>query len=111
MHRLDKKEAMIYLKDRADKGFTFIQTVILAELDGLNKPNANGDLPLIDNDPTQLNEAYFEYVDYVIKQAGSLGLYVALLPTWGDKFNKKWGVGPEIFTPENSEIYGELTAR
>ena len=22
-----------------------------------------------------------------------------VLPTWGDKWNKKWGVGPEIFTP------------
>ncbi len=111
LHRLDKEETMLYLQDRSDKGFTVIQTVILAELDGLNTPNANGDLPLIDNDPTQLNEAYFEHVDYVIKQAENLGLYMGLLPTWGDKFNKKWGVGPEIFTPENAEIYGELLAK
>jgi hypothetical protein len=68
-------------------------------------------LPLIDNDPTKLNEAYFEHVDYVINQAEKLGLYLGLLPTWGDKFNKKWGVGPEIFTPENAEIYGELLAK
>jgi hypothetical protein len=108
LHRLDKQETMVYLKNRADKGFTVIQTVILAELDGLHTPNANGDLPLIDNDPTNLNEAYFAHVDYVIKQAEKLGLYMGLLPTWGDKFNKKWGVGPEIFTPENAEIYGEL---
>ena len=29
-----------------------------------------------------------------------------MLPTWGDKWNKKWGVGPEIFTPANAEAYG-----
>ncbi|MCI0511756.1 glycoside hydrolase family 140 protein [candidate division KSB1 bacterium] len=111
LHRLDRDETMIYLKDRAAKGFTVIQTVILAELDGLNTPNANGDLPLIDKDPTKLNAAYFAHVDWVVGQAEKLGLYLGLLPTWGDKFNQKWGVGPEIFTPENAAIYGELLAK
>ena len=111
LHRLNKEETIIYLKDRASKGFTVIQTVLLAELDGLNTPNAYGDIPLINNDPTKLNEEYFKHVDYVIQQAQKLGLYIGLLPTWGDKFNKKWGVGPEIFTLENAEIYGELLAK
>lgn len=111
LHRLNKDETLVYLKDRAAKGFTVIQTVILAELDGLNTPNANGDLPLINNDPTKLNEAYFQHVDWAIEQAEKLGLYLGLLPTWGDKWNKKWGVGPEIFTPENAEAYGELLAK
>jgi hypothetical protein len=111
LHRLNKEEVMIYLKDRSSKGFTVIQTVVLAELDGLNTPNAYGHLPLINNDPTKFNEEYFEHVDYIIQQAQNLGLYIGLLPTWGDKFNRKWGIGPEIFTPENAEIYGELLAR
>ncbi len=111
LHRLDKDETMVYLKDRAGKGFTVIQTVILAELDGLNTPNANGDLPLVENDPTKLNEAYFAHVDWVVAQAEKLGLYLGLLPTWGDKWNKKWGVGPEIFTSENAEAYGEILAK
>ena len=34
-----------------------------------------------------------------------------MLPTWGDKWNKKWGVGPEIFTPENARAYGDWLAR
>ncbi len=111
LHRLNEEETLIYLKDRAGKGFTVIQTVILAELDGLTTPNRNGDLPLINQDPTQINESYFRHVDHVIRQAQDLGLYIGLLPTWGDKFNKKWGVGPEIFTPDNAEIYGEILAR
>jgi hypothetical protein len=110
-HRLTREEADLYLKDRAAKGFTVIQAVVLAELDGLNTPNAYGDTPLHRNDPTQPNEAYFRHVDWVIDRANALGLYVGLLPTWGDKVNKKWGVGPEIFTPENARVYGEFLGK
>lgn len=107
-HRLNREEAKEYLKNRADKGFTVIQAVVLAELDGLNTPNAYGDKPLIDNDPTKPNEAYFKHVDFIINEAQKLGLIIAVLPSWGDKWNKdKWGTGPEIFTPENAIIYGE----
>jgi hypothetical protein len=111
IHRLDREEVDEYLTDRAEKGFTVIQTVILAELDGLNTPNAYGVRPLLDNDPTKLNEEYFKHVDYVLAKANELGLYIGLLPSWGDKFNKKWGAGPEIFNPKNAEKYGELLSK
>ncbi|MCS7191410.1 MAG: glycoside hydrolase family 140 protein [Armatimonadetes bacterium] len=110
-HRLTREEAEIYLRDRAQKGFTVIQAVVLAEFDGLNTPNAYGQKPLHNNDPTQPNESYFEFVDFVVDKANELGLYVGMLPTWGDKVNKKWGVGPEIFTPENAKVYGEFLGR
>lgn len=105
-HRLTLDEAAHYLADRAAKGFTVIQAVALAELDGLHTPNMRGDLPLIDDDPTRPNEAYFAHMDTVVDLAASLGLTIGMLPTWGDKWNKKWGVGPEIFTPENARAYG-----
>jgi len=111
LHRLNREEISVYLEDCASKGFTVIQTVGLAELNGLNEPNAYGHLPLIDNDPAKFNEPYFKHVDFAVKKAAKLGLYVGLLPTWGDKFNRKWGTGPEIFTPGNAEIYGELIAK
>lgn len=107
-HRLDREEADFYLTDRARKGFTVIQAVVLAELDGLNTPNPYGALPLHDLDPTRPNEAYFAYVDDVVRLADSLGLVIGMLPTWGDKWNKKWGVGPEIFTPENARAFGRF---
>ena len=50
-HRLNREEADRYLQDRARKGFTVIQAVALAELDGLGDPNPYGHLPLLDNDP------------------------------------------------------------
>lgn len=105
-HRLDKEEAVRYLQDRSDKGFNVVQAVILAELDGLTEPNSLGDLPLHDQDPLQPNESYFLFVDYLLEEAARIGMYVGLLPTWGDKYNKAWGVGPEIFTPENAFAYG-----
>lgn len=105
-HRLNREEAAIYLENRAKRGFTVIQAVVLAELDGLHTPNPYGDLPLVGDDPMHPNEAYFTHVDTIVNQAEALGLFIGMLPTWGDKFNKKWGVGPEIFTPENAEAYG-----
>lgn len=106
-HRLDKKETEKYLENRRAKGFTVIQAVALAELDGLNSPNAEGDKPLIDNDPLKPNEAYFEHVDWVIKKAAEKGLFIGLLPTWGDKVDKRWGIGPVIFNTDNAFKYGQ----
>lgn len=108
-HRLSKADTEKYLENRREKGFTVIQAVALAELDGvLNTPNMEGEKPLIDNDPTKPNEKYFAHMDWVIKKAAEKGLFIGLLPTWGDKWNKKWGVGPEIFTPENARVYGKM---
>ena len=110
-HRLDREEADLYLRNRAAKGFNVIQAVALAELDGLRTPNAYGDLPLIDLDPARPNEAYFRHVDWIVGRANGLGLRVALLPTWGDKWNRRWGAGPEIFNPENAGVFGEWMGR
>lgn len=107
-HRLDREEATRYLENRAEKGFTVIQAVVLAELDGLNTPNPYGDTPLIDNNPSQPNEAYFEHVDFIVNKAEELGLTIGMLPTWGDKFNQKWGVGPVVFNSINARNYGEF---
>lgn len=107
-HRLDREETTRYLENRAEKGFTVIQSVVLAELDGLNTPNPYGETPLIDNDPSQPNEAYFKHVDFIVNKAEELGMYIGMLPTWGDKFNKKWGVGPVVFNPINARNYGEF---
>nr|WP_237587160.1 glycoside hydrolase family 140 protein [Pontibacter russatus] len=111
-HRLNREEADLYLKDRADKGFTVIQAVALAELNGLRDPNPYGDLPLHNEDPTQPNDAYFRHVDYIVDKAEELGLTIGMLPTWGDKvFKNSWGVGPEIFNPANAKVYGAYIGR
>lgn len=110
-HRLNREEADLYLRDRASKGFTVIQAVVLAELNGLDEPNPYGQVPLENHDPTRPNAAYFQHVDDIVNQAAGLGLVVGLLPTWGDKWHQRWGVGPEIFTPENAGVFGEYLGR
>ncbi len=110
-HRLTKNESEQYLENRREKGFTVIQAVILAELDGLNVPNAEGEKPLIGQNPTRINEKYFKHVDWVISKAEEKGMFIGLLPTWGDKVDKRWGIGPVIFNPENAESYGEILGK
>ena len=106
-HRLNREETDKYLENRAQLGFTVIQAVVLAEENGLIDPNPYGHVPLENLDPTRPVESYFEHVDYIIYKAAEKGLFVALLPTWGDKWNKKWGQGPVVFTPENAVVYGK----
>ncbi|MGC4036692.1 MAG: glycoside hydrolase family 140 protein [Chitinophagaceae bacterium] len=110
-HRLTREEADQYLRRRSEQGFTVIQAVALAEFDGLHTPNANGDLPFINDDPEKPNEKYFQHVDYIIDKAASYNINIALLPTWGDKVYKdKWGTGPEIFNEQNAAIYAAWLA-
>ena len=84
-HRANREEAEHYLQKRVEQGFTVIQAVVLAEFQGIREPNTYGDLPLVNEDPTTPNEAYFSHVDWIVSEANRLGLTVGMLPTWGDK--------------------------
>lgn len=116
-HKLSREEADLYLQNRASYGFNVIQAVILAELDGLDAPNFYGQKPLRRNEygeydpclPDVLENQYdyWDHVDYIVGRAEKLGLYVGMLPTWGDKYNRCWGTGPVIFTPQNAYAYGK----
>ena len=88
-HNLNHEEADLYLENRAKNGFNVIQAVALSEIDGVNRPNAYGHKPLIDNNPSRPdikegeNNYYWDNVDYIIKKANAEGMYMGLLPTWG----------------------------
>lgn len=118
-HRMNREEAELYLEERARQGFTAVQGVALAEFEGLTVPNAYGRLPLNFKDGQPDPESpdaggdysYWEHVDYIIETAAKHGIFVSLLPTWGDKFNLCWGKGPEIFTQENAYTYGKWIAQ
>jgi hypothetical protein len=109
-HRLNREEVDQYLENRRQKGFTVIQAVVLAELDGLNTPNSYGHKPLSNNDPATPNEDYFKHVDYVVNKAKEKGLYIGMLPTWGDKVGPKaHGEGPErLINTTNARTYGKF---
>ena len=83
-HRPTREDADRYLRKRAEQRFTVIQAVALAEFDGLNEPNAYGHRPLAQQRPGdprrqgRPDNDYWDHVDFVVKQAGALGLYVGV---------------------------------
>lgn len=119
-HRLSLEEAERYFQVRAEQGFNVSQIVALAEFDGLTEPNYYGRFPLLKNaegqyDPclwdTEGPNSYWDHVDAVMDLAEKYEIYVAFVATWGDKYFKAHGVGPEIFTPENAREYGRMLGR
>jgi len=122
-HRLTREEAEIVINTRSEQGFNVLQAVALAEFDGIREPNRYGDFPLNNEDPTQLlvtpgnnpesayEYDYWDHVDFIVSKAAEKGMYIGLLPTWGDKITHNWGTGPVVFNEENAKIYGALLAK
>jgi len=101
IHHTTREECSYYLKTRAAQGFTVIQTVVLSEFEGVTQPSALGEKPFLDNDPRRPNDRYFDRVSEIVDEASSRGLYVALVPVWGDKLTAPWGSGPRLFRMDN----------
>lgn len=101
IHRTTREECSYYLKTREQQGFNVVQAVVLAEFEGITVPSALGEKPFAQNDPKRPNEAYFNRIVEIVDEAASRGLYVALLPTWGDKLTAPWGAGPLLFRLDN----------
>lgn len=116
-HRLSREEADRYLGNRAEKGFTVIQAVALAELDGHADRNVYGHLALTDLDPARPaikdgpDNDYWDHVDYIVDKANSLGLYVGFLPTWGRYWHDKVRNDKPLFRATNAAVYGEWLGR
>lgn len=110
LHRGTKEDANYYLRKRAAQGFTVIQTVALAEFDGLNEPNAYGFRPFENNNPDKIaiksgcDNDYWDYVDFFIRCANNFGLYVGLLPSWGSY----WNNGNPVLNEDNARRYGRF---
>ena len=123
LHRLDRKQAVEYLNKRAAQGYTAIQAVALAELDGVTDPNPYGDLPLVNEDPAKPATTpgvnpndktaydYWDHVDYIVDQANARGLYIALLPSWGRWVNSDGRSDRALLTPANAQTYGEFLGK
>jgi predicted esterase len=91
-----------YLQNRADKEFTAVQAVLFNP--DTYPHNAFNQPVFLNGDPSKPNPLYFDHVDYVLQKAQSLGLYVAVLPTWG---NAVAGSGAErVFNTDNAYAYG-----
>jgi hypothetical protein len=93
-----------YLQDRASKGFTAIQGVLLI-WDGLTRANPLGQTLLVNKNAAQINEAFFDNVDYIVNKAESLGMYTLILPLWAKGF---LGTAPYLFDQTTAYNYCKL---
>ena len=109
--RLTLAEVDHYFGNRAAKGFTVIQAYVLR---GLDVRNLDGELPLIDHDPTRLNEAFFRNIDTIVERAGRFGLTMGLVATMGAHVqhvpgrSEKYAKSEAIFNTKNAFTFGEL---
>ncbi|SMD45494.1 Putative collagen-binding domain of a collagenase [Aquiflexum balticum DSM 16537] len=92
-----------YFQDRKNKGFTLIQAVLIEELDYKKGRGCaeNGSTPFVNMDPGKRVEAYWNWVDHVVERAQEYGLYMCMLPAWGN-----WVNDQAIFNRENAYDYG-----
>lgn len=97
LHRLSREEMALYLGKRRIKEFNVIQTVIISEFIHSDKEtNFYGHSALIDDNPEKPASTpgsnpsdkheydYWDHTDFAIKTAEKKGLYMALVPTWGE---------------------------
>ena len=112
IHRLNRQEVDTYLKLRKAQGYNVIQTVVLSEFDGLNRPNAYGDKPFESKDPSSIaikegeQNDYWDHIEYVLSRATEMGLYVGFLPTWGHY----WNDDNSFFDRQSAAEYGRYMA-
>lgn len=93
LSRLDRAETEEYLAVRQRQGFNVIQVMVLHT----NKMTArNGAVALVDGDPGRPRTTpggdpakpgeydFWDHLDWVVERAAAHGIYVALVPAWGD---------------------------
>ena len=94
--RLNREEVKYYFEKRKEQGFNVIQAALLFDIDGLNVPNAYGDTPLKNSNSVipdvtpgdsykdSSEYDYWDHADFIIQQAAKTGLFIAVLPCWGE---------------------------
>jgi hypothetical protein len=74
-----REDARLILDKSKDKGFVFVQTMLVGVGDG-SRANVYGQKPWLDDNPLTPNEAYFQNVDAVTQAARERDLILYLMP-------------------------------
>ncbi len=104
--RLSREEAEAWFDDRAAKGFNLLQVSLIHTL---NAKNYYGDSALIHQNLARplIKEGeydYWDHVDYLVDLAAQKGLYMGLVPVWGN--NVRFGG----VSYQEAEIYAHWLA-
>lgn len=115
LQKLKEEDVRIYLRNRKEKGYNVIQTVLahtLPERDTNDSPvqttNRRG-IESADSGTRGLRDVtkpeYWDFVDRVVKIAEELELYLGLLPAWGSLVKKK------VLNMENVKEYADFLGK
>ena len=83
-------EVDVYMENRVRHAFNVIQVH-----PGFKHADYAGNLPFLDGDPGQPNEAFWRHVDDILAKARAHGVYVALVPMWGQEYAKAFEADAE----------------
>ena len=113
LSRLNREETEHYLSTRKRQGFNVVQVMVLHT----NKMTNRYDAPaLVDGDPGQPRTTpgkdpakageydYWDHLDWVVERAAAHGIYVAMVPAWGDLAMERQ------LNEKNVESYGRFMA-
>ncbi|PJM75951.1 hypothetical protein CSQ87_02745 [Bifidobacterium simiarum] len=103
-----------YMRLRRAQGFTVAQIVALDPERDVLMRTPSGCPALHDGDLNQPNEEYFAYLDRILEAAERHGLYVLLLPVWGQLVVGDNWMGEtfeKTVTEENARGFGEWIGR
>lgn len=113
LSRLNREETEQYLSTREAQGFNVVQAMILhtAQMESRNGAHAlmGGDpgrpLTTPGADPADAHEYdYWDHLDWVVERAAAHGIYLALVPAWGDIADQR------ALNYENASVYGRFLA-
>lgn len=120
LSRLNREETEQYLATRQRQGFNVVQVMVLHT----NKMTNRYDAPaLVDGDPGRPRTTpgkdpakageydYWDHLDWVVERAAAHGIYVAMVPAWGDlamerQLNEK---NVEAYSRFIAERYGKAS--
>ena len=108
--RIKWDDARYLMDKRVQQGFSVLQIVALDPEKDHEMRTPCGDPALFDYDLSKRNEKYFQYLDWIIDEADRHGLYVLLLPAWGQLVvGEDWGghTYEKTVTVENAYEYGD----
>lgn len=102
-HKNTEEAAAIYLKNRKSKGFNVIQATLVHYLEEEKDESKRDNAVEVKWDVTA--SSYWEHCVTIVRMAEKLGMYMALLPTWGSLVKQK------ILTVDNVEGYAVHLAK
>lgn len=100
LQKLNEEEIRTYLRNRKEKGYNVIQTVLVHTLPGVSESGCS----LAPGIKNVTEKSYWEFVDRALDIAQELGVYAGLLPAWGSLV--KDGVLNEQNIGEYAEFLG-----